>query len=175
MINTVANMLWMEDIILRLWDLPHVMCSNSGKVVLVYSLKLKDTSDDILYILSTTNPRKRPKYVCNKCVFEGWYIPFLCAIELHCCPKMIQKTHQWAALLHWMTCCFTTMKIYFHSITQTVNRPATHLRTKCGLIRKKSATMFEQHLIKRCPPASSYFKDLVVWWKQMGRVPQTVE
>ncbi len=32
-------------------------------------------------------------------VSKVWYIFFLCARELHCCPELL-KTHQWAAPLH---------------------------------------------------------------------------
>lgn len=39
----------------------------------------------------------------NLCVFKVWSILFLCVVELCCCLNTI-KTHEWAALLLWLTC-----------------------------------------------------------------------
>ena len=60
---------------------------------------------------------------------KAWYIFFLCAIQLHCCPKTIKKKHQWATLLQWVTCSSITKNthivVYFHSIPHT-HHPCCH-------------------------------------------------
>lgn len=59
--------------------------------------------------LLSANPMKRLKPM-NRfvCVSNGWYLLFICAVELHCCEKLL-KTYQRVTLLHWVTWFLITM------------------------------------------------------------------
>ena len=88
-------------------------------------MNIKITERQIRLMISVfffflTNLLKRLKPTVNVSInkysvfIKAWCISFLCASGLHWCPKTI-KTHQWATLLHWVTC-------YFNSIPQTTSR-----------------------------------------------------
>ncbi len=86
-------------------------------------------ADDILhfsYYQQIPWKDKNQQWICPTTKYclsiKAWYIFFFCAKELHCYPKSI-KIHQWATLLHWVTCSFITMNthtvVYFDSIPHT--------------------------------------------------------
>ncbi len=83
-------------------------------------LTLKGKSGDILYFyyrqqIPCAEPNQQWMYPTKNycvCVSKAWYKLFLCAIELHCCPKTIKNTIM-RAHSHWVTCCFIIMKTQF--------------------------------------------------------------
>ncbi len=49
----------------------------------------------VYILLLWTNPMKKQQYIDSAvvCVAKGWYILFLCAIDLHCCPETSEHGH----------------------------------------------------------------------------------
>ncbi len=102
---------------------------------------------EILFFFKlSTNATKIQKPTTNlslKTVFvKVSYVLSLCAIELHCClTRKLLKTHQWATLLHWLTCSFITTNthcsLYWLKPTYTVLLPHTQQSIKCGFIHVK--------------------------------------
>ena len=53
-----------------------------------------------------------------------WCVLFLCATELHCCPKYYLKTPHWVKLLRWVRFPFITLNTLFNLSQNHIHHPA---------------------------------------------------
>lgn len=87
----------------------------------VWLKKITDKAGNIVcfHVVNKTYEKTRNNRSIVSAVAKPSFNVFLFAIDLCCCPKLLQ-THQWDTQLQWLTCSFITINVHSNTFALTL-------------------------------------------------------